>query len=137
TKEKDESGKKWDTKDDAGLRYNAGVKNVEYFRDVKPILERSCVACHTGKTDKPAGNLVLDDDKPMEVGYVGKVPGTYFRLAMDTEAKFGHKPVIDNGTWRNQNASRYVRMFQARRSLLVWKVYGRRTDGWTNDDFPS
>src|SRR5262249_21693999 len=35
------------------------------------------------------------------------------------------------------NASRYVRMFQSRRSLLVWKVFGRRTDGWTNDDFPT
>jgi len=30
-----------------------------------------------------------------------------------------------------------VRMFQSRRSLLVWKVYGERLDGWTNDDFPT
>ena len=28
-------------------------------------------------------------------------------------------------------------MFQARRSLLVWKVFGKRTDGWSNDDFPT
>jgi hypothetical protein len=28
-------------------------------------------------------------------------------------------------------------MFQSRRSLLTWKVFGRRTDGWTNDDFPT
>ena len=41
------------------------------------------------------------------------------------------------GSWRNANASRYVRMFQSRRSLLIWKVFGRRTDGWTNDDFPT
>jgi hypothetical protein len=27
-----------------------------------------------------------------------------------------------------------VRGFQSRRSLLVWKVFGRRTDGWDNDD---
>ena len=39
--------------------------------------------------------------------------------------------------WRNANASRYVRMFQSRRSLLIWKIFGRRTDGWTNDDFPT
>src|SRR5262249_39671524 len=32
---------------------------------------------------------------------------------------------------------RYVTRFQSRRSLLIWKVYGRRTDGYTNDDFPS
>jgi hypothetical protein len=28
-------------------------------------------------------------------------------------------------------------MFQSRRSLLVWKIFGKRTDGWTNDDFPT
>jgi hypothetical protein len=66
-----------------------------------------------------------------------QVPGTYYRLAMDHEAKFGHKPVIQNGSWRQTNASRYIREFQSRRSLLTWKVYGRRTDGWTNDDFPT
>jgi hypothetical protein len=137
TKDKDQSHTKWDAKDETGLRYDKAVKNVEYFRDVKPILERSCVACHTGKSDKPTGNLVLDDDKPMSVSYVGSVPGTYFRLAMDSEAKFGYKPVIHNGQWRNQVATRYIRKFQSRRSLLIWKVFGRRTDGWTNDDFPT
>jgi hypothetical protein len=28
-------------------------------------------------------------------------------------------------------------MFQARRSLLVWKLFGKRLDGWSNDDFPT
>jgi hypothetical protein len=28
-------------------------------------------------------------------------------------------------------------MFQSRRSLLVWKVYGERLDGFSNDDHPS
>jgi hypothetical protein len=28
-------------------------------------------------------------------------------------------------------------MFQSRRSLLIWKILGRRADGWTNDDFPT
>jgi hypothetical protein len=137
TRERDESGKKWDGKNHSGLRSVKGVKNVEYYRDVKPILDRSCAACHSHKAAKPAGNLVLDDNKKMSVPYLGDVPGTYFRLALDGEAKFGHKPVIHNGTWRNQNASRYIRMFQSRRSLLIWKVFGRRTDGWSNDDFPS
>src|SRR5581483_7245764 len=57
-KEGDESKVKWDAKDETGLRFEKGVKNVEYFRDIKPILDRSCVACHTQKADKPAGNLV-------------------------------------------------------------------------------
>src|SRR5262249_60425220 len=46
TKAKDESGKRWDAKDETGLRFAEGVKNVEFFRDVKPILDRSCAACH-------------------------------------------------------------------------------------------
>src|SRR5205085_9165883 len=49
--------------------------------------------------------------------------------------RFGHKPLV--GSWRQANASRYVRMFQSRRSLLIWKVFGQRMDGWTNDDFPT
>ena len=36
TKALDESKKKWDAKDESGLRFDGGVKNVEYFRDVKP-----------------------------------------------------------------------------------------------------
>jgi hypothetical protein len=54
---------------------------------------------------------------------------------MDYGGRFGRKPLV--GSWRGTNASRYVRMFQSRRSLLIWKVYGRRCDGWTNDDFPT
>ena len=34
-----------------GLRYaKGGPMNVEYYRDIKPILDRSCVACHTART---------------------------------------------------------------------------------------
>src|SRR6266511_2535362 len=123
-------------KREAGLRYEKEIKNVEYFRDIKSILDRSCVACHTEKHGKPAFNFGLDDDRGIDVSYVGKLPGTYVRLAHDQQAKYGNKPVIHNGTWRQTNASRYVRMFQSRRSLLTWKIYGRRTDGWDNEDFP-
>ena len=81
TKTLDESGKKWDAKGETGLRFQKGIKNVEYFRDVKPILDRSCVACHTDKNGKPAGNLVLDDDAFVHFGNEPAVPGTYYRLA--------------------------------------------------------
>ena len=135
-KAKDESRKKWDAKDEVGLRYQEGVKNVEYWRDVKPILDRSCATCHTQKNGaKPAGKLVLDDDKIVDLPDNSDVPGTYYRLAMDSAGRFGHQPVI--GSWRGANASRYVRMFQSRRSLLIWKIFGKRLDGWTNDDFPT
>src|SRR5205814_25934 len=62
TKKLDESGKKWDAKDQTGLRYETSPKTVEYFKDVKPIFDRSCVACHSQKLDKPAAGLVLDDE---------------------------------------------------------------------------
>jgi hypothetical protein len=141
TKQKDESGKKWDAKDESGLRFGKGVKDVEYYRDVKPILERSCVACHTGKADKPAGNLVLDDDtlvttqNPAGMGFELRLPGTYARLAADNTGRWGVKPLSRHG-WTDLAASRYVRLMQSRRSLLVWKVYGRRLDGWDNEDLP-
>jgi len=54
---------------------------------------------------------------------------------MDVAGRFGHKPLV--GGWKAPNASRYVRMFQSRRSLLVWKIFGQRLDGWSNDDFPT
>lgn len=143
TRAQDASGKKWDVKNETGLRYDKGVKNVEYFRDVKPILDRSCVACHTQKAAQPAGNLILDEDRlvpaenPAGPLYPITVPGTYARLAADPKGKYGHKPLQRLGGWRDQlNASRYVKLMQARRSLLVWKLYGQRMDGWQNDDFP-
>ena len=138
-KAKDESKATWDARKESGLRYEPSVKNVEYFRDVRPILNRSCVACHNKPMEDRAGKLALDDDTPVKMGSDHPLPETYARLAVDSgeKSRWGYPPLIHNGGWRNQNASRYVRKFQSRRSLLVWKVYGRRTDGWTNDDFPS
>jgi hypothetical protein len=117
-KNSDQSKRKWDIHDETGLRYEKAVKNVEYHRDIKPILQRSCVACHTANGDKkPAGGLNLDDDTMVEgprwdLGNAGPLPATYNTLA-------GHYI----GT------TKYVRGFQSRRSLLIWKVYGERLDG--------
>src|SRR5262249_38924756 len=83
TKARDESKRQWDAKDQTGLRFEKNVKNVEYYRDVKPIFDRSCIACHTAKGgQKPAGNLVLDDDAIVKLPNADDVPGTYYRLAM-------------------------------------------------------
>jgi hypothetical protein len=124
SKKEDQSGKKWDDGDRTGLRLGGGVLDVEYHRDVRPIFERSCVACHTQKADKPAGKLVLDDDRPVQgprwdMGNAGMVPATYNTLA---------------GNYLG--ITRYVRGLQARRSLLVWKVFGRRTDGFPAKALP-
>ncbi len=105
--------------------------DVEYYRDIKPILQRSCVACHSLNGRQEAG-LVLDDESIVD-GY----ENTYNRLCRDAGAQYGIKPVISSKTWRQTNASRYVRKFQSRRSLLIWKIFGRRLDGWTNADHPT
>ncbi len=169
TKRADTSKQKWDAADAAGLRtasHENGAATVEYWRDIKPILDRSCTACHSSKFGVPAlagtvpdqakprdpanappakagtpnqaaGNLVLDaDDEMIPHEQQGKFPGTYTRLALDERAKFGHKPV-GYDSWGYPNASRYIRKMQSRRSLLVWKIFGERLDGFTNDDHPS
>jgi len=121
------------TRDAAGpaLRIEAVSRvDVEFLRDIRPLLQSHCVSCHQGAT--PAGNLDLGNLAP-----IAGLPGDYYRLAADSAALFGHKPVISNGTWRQTNASRYVRMFQSRRSLLIWKLFGERTDGWSNADHPT
>jgi hypothetical protein len=123
TRANDKSGGKWDTENKTGLRLAQGVQDVEFYRDVKPILERSCVACHSIKHDKPAGNLALDDYRPYnKQGWVTwsgypwlppNVPRTYARLAQ------------------------YSPPFQSRRSLVMWKIYGQRLDGFRNEDIDS
>lgn len=140
-KSRDESKRKWDDQDATGLRYaDHSVVNVEYHRDIRPILERSCVACHTHKSDSPAAGLVLDDDHLATQPAFGHdsgpdvpVPATYFRLAAwkrYVQSQPGERPTPEA-------ASRYITKFQSRRSWLVWKIYGRRLDGWQNGDFPS
>lgn len=105
--------------------------DVEFVRDVRPILTK-CTTCHTKNAQTPPGNLVLDD-----LTTVDGVPGDYYRLARDGEARFGHQPLTTPYGWRQTNASRYIRRFQSRRSLLVWKIFGQRLDGWTNADHPT
>jgi len=136
SKDADTSKTKWDAADTSGLTTRStGALNVEYHRDIKPILQGSCVACHTG--NEPAGNLNLNADGTLEqVENLGKFPGTYYRLATDEKSKFGHKPVGWD-SWGTMNASRYVRKFQSRRSMMIWKVYGERLDGFANADHPS
>lgn len=136
-KAEDKSQRQWDAQQESGLRYRTGALSVEYLRDIKPILERSCVVCHTRQNESPPGNLALDDDDTL-ISYesLGKFPATYFRLAMDGKARYGHRPV-GYDSFGYPQASRYIRMFQARRSLLAWKIFGRRLDGFSNDDHPS
>lgn len=107
-------------------------RGIEFYKDIKPLLERSCVGCHNAGNAQ--GNLRLDME--LEKG----IPKAYNCLANDSGAACGHKPVIQLGgsyVWRAPNQSRYVRALQSRRSLLVWKVFGRRLDGMTNATAPT
>ncbi len=113
-----------------------GTYDVEFLRDIRPILQAKCVSCHQGTA--PAGNLNLNDlslvDGTPNDPY--QFPGDYYRLAADEDGDFAPS-LLSSGNWRQTNASRYVRMFQSRRSLLIWKLYGQRLDGWSNADHPT
>jgi hypothetical protein len=127
-KKQDQSGKKWDVKDETGLRFAKCVIDVEYHRDIRPIFERSCVTCHSVKSEKPGGGLVLDDDRIL--------PTKHHLLPANSPASYRTLAAAEN-PYGGNSASRYVRRFQSRGSLLVWKVFGRRTDGQTNDETPA
>ena len=109
TKKGDQSGQKWDTEDATGVRYAKGAVHVEYHRDIKPILERSCVACHTGAAEQPAGGLALDGPSSRD----GR-PAGYTALLRA----------------KDRNSEPYVWPFRARNSLFTWKLFGHRVDGF-------
>ncbi|WP_395374423.1 hypothetical protein [Marinicella sp. W31] len=120
-----------DTSGENGLDAVAeSLIDVEFFQDIRPILETHCVSCHNDT--QLAGQLDLSDHS-----LSADLPGDYRRLAKDESAEFGYPPVIPNGSWRQTNASRYIRKFQSRRSLLTWMVFGERLDGWSNADHPT
>ncbi|MFO0945002.1 MAG: hypothetical protein U1D30_03510 [Planctomycetota bacterium] len=114
------------------------VFDVEFNRDIKPIFAAKCVSCHGVKNPKAPMGLVLDDEKlpqfPISETDLPNGSNTYLRLAFDKKARFGVKPLL--GVWK-VNLSRPVRSMNSLRSLLAWKVLGERTDGWTNDSFPT
>jgi hypothetical protein len=120
----DQSRTKWDKDDQTGLRFEDGVKNVEYFRDVQPILARSCVACHSQKLVKPAGNLVLDPEQDLQgsKSFIDRFNSERHAIAMSgLQSVKGRASFIQN--------PKYARPFQSRRSMVIWKIYGQRTDG--------
>lgn len=138
----DQSGKQWDEAQETGLRFEKVAHDVEYHRDIRPILNRSCLACHTKQSGKPAAGLVLDDDDTT----IENMPGTYFRLAGDERARFSPRRLQvsgKDGTYtvralqHSDSASHYIWKFQSRRSLLVWNIYGKRLDGWKNEAIAS
>jgi hypothetical protein len=112
------------------LANNKRVLDVEFHRDIKPILNAKCISCHSGAN--PPKGLRLDDNT-----IVNGFDNTYNRLADNAAATTGLRSMLPNGEYRGSNASRYIRKFQSRRSLLIWKIFGERLDGWTNSNHPT
>jgi hypothetical protein len=123
TKAADRSAGKWDKDGRTGVRFARGVTDVEFHRDIEPILQRSCVACHTTRQEKPAGRLALDDVTPIKKP--GLVPwAENVRVAQGLPRSYAR-------------LVQYAWAFQSRRSPLIWKVHGKRLDGFRNEDIPS
>jgi len=90
--------------------------DVEFNRDVLPILNGRCVTCHTdGETN---GGLVLNGVEPNDAWGV---------LTNKMNERTGSLYTLPQ-------RSKYIRIPQARESLLVWVAWGERLDGRTNAD---
>lgn len=115
---------------------NTPQVTVEYFRDVRPILTQRCSGCHQDNTTDGKLNL-HDDATQMQCGW-STWPGTYYRLAidrfMDGCPQFGLGVPTDAPApyFIEPQLTRYMRGYQSRQSLLLWKVFGARLDGRTN-----
>lgn len=107
---------------------------VEYKRDIKPILDTKCANCHNDDTHDGKLNLHADT---LTGQCWGNQPGTYFRLVLDNygepSCQFGlGTPTADPPYFLYPQLTRYIRAYQSRQSLLIWKVFGARLDGRTN-----
>jgi hypothetical protein len=126
TKAGDASHGRWDEQGRTGVRTAAeAVTDVEFYRDVKPILDQHCVACHTKDSAKPAGKLVMDDYSPIKREW--RVPWAENVIL----------PTRDKLPYTYARLVQYAWAFQSRRSPLIWKVYGARLDGFYNQDIAS
>lgn len=109
---------------------------VAYFADIRPILDNRCAGCHTN--DSSHGALNLHADGTMVQCGSESWPGTYYRLVLDRHIEgcpaFGWgTPAGTPDYFLDPQITRYLRAFQARESLLVWKLFGARLDGRTNE----
>jgi hypothetical protein len=104
---------------------------VEWFRNVEPILEKRCASCHGGAS--PAAGLPLARSAARIERDGVSWPGAYFRLALDIFAEHSPAPPGGEEQWWLPQLTRYLRGFQSRQSLLMWKVWGERLDGRSNE----
>lgn len=97
---------------------NQRVLGVEFRRDVYPILQNDCLACHT----TASGTLP---------NFEGDSTTVYDNLtnSLVPEVPLHARYAPTKAEWGLPNMSRFVKSMQARQSLLTWVVYGERLDG--------
>jgi hypothetical protein len=100
--------------------------DVEYRRDIEPIVQRACISCHQGAIATAPARLAFSTDPAVN----------YQRLANDPAATVGLPPPPGQSGYVGPQASRYTRALNSSRSLLLWVLSGRRLDGWTNARWP-
>jgi hypothetical protein len=99
---------------EAGVEFYAGRSlAVEFNRDVLPVINARCTGCHTA--GQANGGLELDLPYPD-----------------DAWAKLTDKAIQGGGTYTMPQRSKYIRVPQARQSLLAWVAYDQRLDGRSN-----
>lgn len=99
------------TLSDRGVSFHPeGILDVEFKRDVYPILQQHCASCHNNKR------------KPNLSGNAYNV----YRKLTHNKANNGKRYVLPQ-------ISKYIRSPQARQSLLIWIAYNERLDGRNNN----
>ena len=117
--------------------------NVEYFRDVRPIFERSCAALSFART-RPSRRATscwtMSRPSPRRTATAACSPAPQRQGSRHLcPPGLGHRRPLSKslkGGWAIRRCRAYVRRSSRARSLLAWKLFGERMDGWSNDDFP-
>jgi len=87
---------------------------VEFNRDVLPIINDRCTQCHT--QNGSGSKLILD----------GINEDDAYAILTNNISSSGKRYI-------RPQRSKYMRVPQARQSLLIWVVFGERLDGRTNE----
>ncbi len=112
---------------------------VEFERDIMPLLASRCVSCHGAARAEAGLRLDIARTDQMQLGTAPDI-STWKRLANDYGMSFVPaelKHPARQGVLAKPNLSKYVRMLNARGSLLYWKAANQRTDGRTDQQVPS
>jgi len=88
-------------------------RTVDFRRDVMPIIQRKCVACH-GRDGAPP-RLDVDGDGDNQRGGSGAASHAYVRLLAERQG----------GGAEDAYKGRYVDPGRARTSPLIWHLFGR------------